>query len=149
LEEKRKFARLDIDPSTITWQRVMDTNDRFLRRITIGQGDQEKQPRETGFDISVASECMAILALTTSLNDMRERIGNIVVASSFSGYAITADDLGVAGALTVLMKDAIQPNLMQTLEVNFSIKTFIKGNSRFRARWTFCKYRAWKFIHHC
>lgn len=117
LEEKGKFARLDIDPSTITWQRVVDINDRFLRKITIGQGDLENQPRETGFDISVASECMAILALTASLSDMRERLGRMVVASSFAGVPITADDLGVGGAMAVLMKDAIQPNLMQTLEV--------------------------------
>lgn len=116
-EEKRAFARLDIDPETITWRRVLDTNDRFLRKITIGQGPQEKgMVRETGFDIAVASEIMAILALATSLKDMRERLGNIVVANSMSGAAITADDLGVGGALTVLMKDAINPTLMQTLE---------------------------------
>ncbi|KAI8101241.1 hypothetical protein M9435_001349 [Picochlorum sp. BPE23] len=116
-EEKRAFARLDIDQETITWRRVLDTNDRFLRKITIGQGPQEKgMVRETGFDIAVASEIMAILALATSLKDMRERLGNIVVANSKSGAAITADDLGVGGALTVLMKDAINPTLMQTLE---------------------------------
>lgn len=73
-EEKKKFARLDIDPSTITWQRVLDTNDRFLRKITVGQGEQEQgKTRETGFDIAVASEVMAVLALTTSIKDMRER----------------------------------------------------------------------------
>eukprot|EP00889_Picochlorum_renovo_P003419 jgi/Picre1/30449/NNA_005813.t1 len=114
-EEKRAFVRLDIDQETITWRRVLDTNDRFLRKITIGQGPQEKgMVRETGFDIAVASEIMAILALATSLKDMRERLGNIVVANSMSGAAITADDLGVGGALTVLMKDAINPTLMQT-----------------------------------
>jgi formyltetrahydrofolate synthetase len=73
-EEKKRFARLDIDPATITWQRVLDTNDRFLRKITVGQGDQEQgKTRETGFDIAVASEVMAVLALTTSIKDMRER----------------------------------------------------------------------------
>ena len=71
----------------------------------------------TGFDISVASECMAVLALTTDLQDMRERLGNMVVATSKQGDPITADDIGVGGALTVLMKDAIKPNLMQKLEV--------------------------------
>ena len=116
-DEKRRFAFLDIDPETITWQRVYDTNDRYLRKITIGQSDTEKgHTRQTQFDITVASEIMAILALTTSLADMRERLGKIVVASDRSGNPVTAEDLGVAGALTVLMKDAIRPNLMQTLE---------------------------------
>ncbi|KAJ8330975.1 tetrahydrofolate synthase [Batrachochytrium dendrobatidis] len=116
-EERSKFARLDIDPATITWQRVLDTNDRFLRRITIGQGPQEQgRTRETGFDIAVASEVMAVLALTTDMRDMRERLGRMVVASNKSGEPITADDIGCGGALTVLMKDAIKPNLMQTLE---------------------------------
>ncbi|CAH9099986.1 unnamed protein product [Cuscuta epithymum] len=116
-EEVTKFSRLDIDPSSITWRRVMDVNDRFLRKITIGQGPEEKgMVRETGFDISVASEVMAVLALTTSLADMRERLGKMVIGNSKAGYPITADDLGVGGALTVLMKDAINPTLMQTLE---------------------------------
>jgi formyltetrahydrofolate synthetase len=115
-EEISEFVRLDIDPSTITWRRVVDTNDRFLRGITIGRGPQEKSERETGYDITVASEIMAILALTTDLADMRERLGSMVIGQSKAGDAITADDLGVGGALTVLMKDAIMPNLMQTLE---------------------------------
>ena len=115
-EERSRFVRLDIDPDTITWRRVVDTNDRYLRKILIGLGPKEKFQRETGFDITVASEIMAILALTTSLPDMRERLGKMVVAMSKSGEPITADDLGVGGALTVLMKDAIMPNLMQTLE---------------------------------
>ncbi|KAG7657050.1 Formate-tetrahydrofolate ligase FTHFS [Arabidopsis suecica] len=116
-EEIKKFARLDIDPASITWRRVMDVNDRFLRKITIGQGPEEKgMTRETGFDISVASEIMAVLALTTSLGDMRERLGKMVIGNSKAGDPITADDLGVGGALTVLMKDAINPTLMQTLE---------------------------------
>ena len=116
-EEIERFALLKIDPDTITWQRVYDTNDRFLRAITVGQSPTEKgHERKTQFDISVASEIMAILALTTSLEDMRERLGKIVVASDVEGNPVTSEDLGVAGALTVLMKDAIRPNLMQTLE---------------------------------
>jgi formyltetrahydrofolate synthetase len=117
LAEKRLMFRLDIDPASITWNRVIDISDRFLRRIQIGLGPDEKGlVRETGYDISVASEIMAILALTTSLEDMRERLGRIVIGTSRSGKAITAEDLGAAGALTVLMKEAIMPNLMQTLE---------------------------------
>lgn len=116
-EERSRFARLDIDPNSITWRRVVDTNDRFLRGITIGQGPQEKGfERQTGFDITVASEIMAILALTTGLADMRERLGRMVIGTNRQGEPITADDLGVGGALTVLMKDAIMPNLLQTLE---------------------------------
>ena len=116
-EERSKFVRLDIDPDSITWRRVVDTNDRFLRGITIGEGPAEKgKTRETGFDITVASEIMAILALTTDLADMRERFGKIVIGTNKKGEAVTAEDLGVAGAMTVLMKDAIKPTLMQTLE---------------------------------
>lgn len=116
-EDKRKLFRLDIDPSTLQWNRVVDINDRMLRQITIGQGPEEKGfIRTTGYDITVASEIMAILAMTTSLEDMRERFGRMIFATSKSGEPLTADDLGVAGAITVLMKDAIQPNLMQTLE---------------------------------
>jgi len=114
--ERIRFMRLDIDPDTITWRRVVDTNDRFLRRIEIGLGDAESFPRTTGFDITVASEIMAILALTTDLADMRRRLGEIVVATSRAGEPVTADDLGVAGAVAVLMRDAIKPTLMQTLE---------------------------------
>ncbi|XP_006882860.1 PREDICTED: monofunctional C1-tetrahydrofolate synthase, mitochondrial-like [Elephantulus edwardii] len=116
-EEVSRFARLNIDPETITWQRVLDTNDRFLRKITIGQASTEKGlSRQAQFDIAVASEIMAVLALTDSLSDMKERLGRMVVASAKNGQPVTADDLGVTGALTVLMKDAIKPNLMQTLE---------------------------------
>ncbi len=117
-EEITKFARLDIDLDTITWNRVLDTNDRFLRKITIGRNPTEQgHERETGFDIAVASECMAVLALTTGLEDMKQRLGAMVVATSKSGDAVTADDIGVSGALAVLLKDAIKPNLMQTLQV--------------------------------
>jgi len=116
-DEIHRFARLDIDPSTITWRRVLDVNDRHLRGITIGTAGTEKgQTRETGFDISVASECMAILALSNNLDDMRERLGRMVIGSSKNGDPVTCDDLGAGGALTALMKDAIKPNLMQTLE---------------------------------
>lgn len=116
-DEIHRFARLDIDPETITWRRVLDVNDRHLRGITVGTAPTEKgHTRETGFDISVASECMAILALSTSLQDMRERLGRMVVATSKNGDPVTCDDLGAGGALTALMKDAIKPNLMQSLE---------------------------------
>lgn len=116
-EERSRFVRLDIDPDSITWRRVVDTNDRFLRTITVGEGPAEKGfTRQTGFDITVASEIMAILALTNDLADMRERIGLIVIGTNRAGEAVTAEDLGVAGAMTVLMKDAIKPTFMQTLE---------------------------------
>jgi formyltetrahydrofolate synthetase len=115
-EERKRFARLNIDPDSITWRRVVDTNDRFLREIEVGLGPEEQAPRRTGYDITVASEIMAILALTTDLRDMRDRMGRIVIGTSKAGDAITAEDLGVAGAMTVLMKDAIKPTLMQTLE---------------------------------
>ena len=117
-EERAAFARLDFDPSTITVNRVLDVNDRFLREITIGEGPAEKMPRKTNFDISVASEIMAILALTTSLPDMRKRIGNMVIASSKAGTPITADDLGISGALTVLMKDAIMVCIVPLLSLS-------------------------------
>jgi methylenetetrahydrofolate dehydrogenase (NADP+) / methenyltetrahydrofolate cyclohydrolase / formyltetrahydrofolate synthetase len=116
-EERSRFARLDIDSATVTWRRVIDVNDRMLRQIQVGLGPDEKGfEHMSGYDITVASEIMAILALTTGLADMRERLGNMVVATNKRGEAVTAEDLGVAGALTVLMKDAIKPNLMQTLE---------------------------------
>uniref|UniRef100_A0A673A1Q2 formate--tetrahydrofolate ligase n=1 Tax=Sphaeramia orbicularis TaxID=375764 RepID=A0A673A1Q2_9TELE len=117
-QEVSRFVRLDLDPSKITWQRVVDTNDRFLRKITVGQASTEKgQIRETGFDIAVASEIMAILALADSLEDMKNRLARMVVGTSRRGQPVTAEDLGVSGALAVLMKDAIKPTLMQTLEV--------------------------------
>jgi methylenetetrahydrofolate dehydrogenase (NADP+)/methenyltetrahydrofolate cyclohydrolase/formyltetrahydrofolate synthetase len=118
-EERSRFARLDIDPASITWRRVIDINDRFLREIQVGLGkDEAGFEHRSGYDITVASEIMAILALTTGLEDMRERFGAMVVATNKRGEAVTAEDLGVAGAITVLMKDAIKPNLMQTLEGN-------------------------------
>jgi len=108
----------DIDPHSITWKRVLDVNDRALRHIIVGLGGKLEGgvPRETGFDITVASEVMAILALTTSLKDMRARFGRIVVGLTNDRKPVTAEELGAAGAMTVLMRDAIRPNLMQTLE---------------------------------
>jgi formyltetrahydrofolate synthetase len=145
-EERSRFARLDMDPDTISWTRVVDTCDRHLRGITIGQAPTEAKgkPRATRFEITVASEIMAVLALTTSLQggfvlsrfhaaaaaanstaricdregsaDMRKRLGRMVVALSRQKEPVTADDLGVSGALAVLMRDAIMPTLMQTIE---------------------------------
>lgn len=107
--------KLNIDPKAITFRRVVDVSDRALRSIMIGL-NKEGVPRETGYDITVASEVMAILALTTGLQDLRERLSRIVVATTKTGQPVTAEDLKVAGAMTVLLKDAIKPNLMQTLE---------------------------------
>lgn len=116
-EEIRTFARLDIDPDTISVRRVVDVNDRFLREVTIGQAPTEKgYNRKSGFDITVASELMAILALSSSLSDLRARVGRMVVALDRSGRPVTCEDICVAGAVTALLKDAINPNLMQTLE---------------------------------
>ncbi|MCE1206284.1 MAG: formate--tetrahydrofolate ligase [Spirochaetia bacterium] len=115
--EKLGLKKLNIDPYSILWRRVLDMNDRTLRKIMVGMGGLENGPlRETGFDISVASEVMAILALSTSLEDLRARLGRIVVALDKSGKAITTEDLKVAGAMTILMKDALKPNILQTLE---------------------------------
>ena len=108
---------LNIDPLTITWPRVLDVSDRSLRKVVIGLGGSENGiVRETGFDIAVASEVMAILALTTSLKDLRERLERIVVGYTYDGKAVTAGDLKCAGAMAVLLKDAIKPNIIQTLE---------------------------------
>ncbi len=107
----------NIDIHNIPWRRVVDLNDRALRNIVIGLGKRfDGVPRETGYDITVASEIMAILALTTSLHDMRERIGRMVVAYDKDKNPVTAEDIQAAGAATVLMKEAIKPNLMQSLE---------------------------------
>ena len=109
--------KLNIDPSAILWRRVVDVSDRSLRNITIGQGSKEDGiPRETGFDITVASEVMAILALASDLKDLRKRLGRIVVAFTHDGKPVTTEDLKVAGAMAVLLKDAIKPTLMQTTE---------------------------------
>ena len=115
--EQTKLPRLNIDKNRIVWKRVIDHNDRALRRINVGiGGGVNGVEREDGFEISAASELMAILALATDLHDMRQRIGRIILAYDMDGKPITADQLEVAGAMTVLLKDAINPNLMQTVE---------------------------------
>uniref|UniRef100_A0A7E4VY86 C-1-tetrahydrofolate synthase, cytoplasmic n=1 Tax=Panagrellus redivivus TaxID=6233 RepID=A0A7E4VY86_PANRE len=116
-EQRSKFARLDIDPDTITFNRVLDTNDRFLRSIEIGLGPTEKgQTRRTEFMITVGSELMAILALATDLEDLRDRVSKVVIGNDKAGHPVTIDDVGVTGAVAVLMRDTIKPNLMQTVE---------------------------------
>ncbi|MEX2161976.1 MAG: formate--tetrahydrofolate ligase [Anaerolineales bacterium] len=116
-EQRSLLVRLDIDPPTITWKRVIDTNDRFLRSMLLADpSDDALLTRPSSFDITVASEVMAILALANDLADMRQRFGRIVIGLSKAGQPVTADDLGVAGAMAVLMRDAIKPTLMQTLE---------------------------------
>lgn len=116
-ERMTGLPRLNIDPYNIPWRRVIDVNDRALRNIVIGLGPEEDGlERQTGYDITVSSEIMAILALSTSLQDMRQRFARMVVAYDVFGKPITAEDLKVAGAVTVLMKDALLPNLLQTLE---------------------------------
>jgi formyltetrahydrofolate synthetase len=122
--QRRGVTRIDIDPATITWNRVVDVCDRSLRKILVGLNDDKLRdgspspifPRETGYDITVASELMAILALATSLKDLRERVGRAVIGLDKKGEPVTLEKLGVAGAVTVLLKDALMPTLMQTLE---------------------------------
>ena len=108
---------LGLDLRNITWRRVLDVNDRALRNIVVGLGSaQDGLPRQTGFDITAASEAMAVLALSVSLRDMRTRLGRIVVGYTPGGEPVTAEQLKAAGAMTVIMRDAIKPNLLQTLE---------------------------------
>ncbi len=108
---------LDIDPLSITWRRCVDMNDRALRQIAIGLGGRANgYVRETGFDITAASEVMAIVAVARDLQDLRARLGRITIAHNFAGDSITAEQLNAAGAMTVLLKDALKPNLVQTLE---------------------------------
>jgi formate--tetrahydrofolate ligase len=108
---------LEIDPATITWPRTLDVNDRELRYSVVGLGGRAHgYPRENQFVITAASEIMAVFALASDLQDLRSRLGRIVVADDRSGKPVTAEDLRVAGAMTVIMKDAIKPNLVQTLE---------------------------------
>jgi len=110
---------LGIDPRRVSWKRCMDLNDRALRDIVIGLGGTgNSMPRETGFEITAASEVMAVLALALSLDDLRERLGRIVVAQTFDRKPVTAGDLGAHGSMTVLLRDALAPNLVQTLENN-------------------------------
>lgn len=107
---------LDIDQESITWRRVLDVNDRALRDIVVGLGDGNGVPRQTGFDITAASEVMAILGLARDLPDLRRRLGRIVVGQSRAKQPVTVEELGIAGAMTALMKDALKPNLLQTME---------------------------------
>ncbi|MGX7653397.1 formate--tetrahydrofolate ligase [Shewanella putrefaciens] len=108
-------AFLDIDPAQIRWHRVLDHNDRCLRQVQVGLGENNGPVYESGFDITAASELMAILALSANLADMRASIGRLVLALNRQGQVISAEDLGVAGAMTAIMVDAIKPTLMQTL----------------------------------
>ncbi len=108
---------LGLDPNLVTWRRVLDVNDRSLRNIVVGLGSsQDGVTRQTGFDITAASEVMAILALSTSLGDLRERLGRIVVGFNRYGEPVTAEQLRAAGSMAVIMRDAVKPNLLQTLE---------------------------------
>ncbi len=117
--------RLHIDPRKVVWNHVMDMNDRTLRHIVVGLGGKANGiPRESSFDITVASEIMAIFCLATSISDLKERLGRIIVAYTFDGKAVTAADIHAQGAMTALLKDAIKPNLVQTLE---HVPAFIHG----------------------
>jgi formate--tetrahydrofolate ligase len=108
---------LGIDSRTIAWRRVLDVNDRALRNVVVGLGERmDGVPRQSGFDITAASEVMVILSLSTSLRNLRERLGRIVVGFTYAGAAVTAEDLKAAGAMAVMLRDAIKPNLLQTLE---------------------------------
>ncbi|MFA0338709.1 formate--tetrahydrofolate ligase [Vibrio breoganii] len=119
-EARSGLTALRIDPQSIVWKRVIDHNDRALRKINVGLNDEGKTingyEREDGFDISAASELMAVLALASDLQDLRRRIGSIVIGYNLDGKAVTTEDLGVAGAMTVSMREAIEPTMMQTLE---------------------------------
>ena len=109
--------KLNIDPRTITWKRVVDINDRELRNVIVGLGGRTSGvPREDGFDITVASEIMAVLCLSEDLDDLKEKLGKILIGYNYERQPVTVSDLGVTGALALLLKDAIKPNLVQTLE---------------------------------
>jgi formate--tetrahydrofolate ligase len=109
--------RLRIDPLTVSWRRCMDMNDRSLRDIVTGLGGRVNgYPRQTGFDITAASEVMAVVAVARDLHDLRERLGRITIGETYDGEPISAEQIGAAGAMTVLLKDALKPNLVQTLE---------------------------------
>lgn len=119
---QNKKRSLQIDPRTIVWKRVMDMNDRALRHIVIGLGGTANGiTREDGFNITPASEIMAILCMCTGMNDLKKRLGNIYIGSTFSGEPVFARDLNAVGAMAILLKDAIKPNLVQTLEGNPAI----------------------------
>ncbi len=113
---------LNIDPRRITWKRCMDMNDRQLRFLVDGLGGKVNgTPREDGFDITVASEVMAVFCLATDLEDLKARLSRIVCAYTYDGQPVTAGQIGAAGAMTALLKDALDPNLVQTLEHNPAI----------------------------
>jgi methylenetetrahydrofolate dehydrogenase (NADP+) / methenyltetrahydrofolate cyclohydrolase / formyltetrahydrofolate synthetase len=115
--EERGLPWIGIDPDSVRWNRVVDMNDRALRRVRVGMGGEDSGPeRDSGFDIAVASEIMAILALARDLPDFRSRIGRMLLCSDAEGKPVTAERMGVAGAAAVIMRDALKPNLMQTLE---------------------------------
>jgi formyltetrahydrofolate synthetase len=115
-EDRERMFRLDIDPYSIQWRRVVDVSDASLRNIVLGLGaSNDGRPRQSGYDITVSSEIMAALALCTDLADLRERMGSIIIGTNKKREPVTAEDLNVAGAMTVLLKEAIMPNLMQTL----------------------------------
>ena len=119
LQQKNK---LNIDPRTIKWKRVIDMNERALRKIIVGLGGMKQGvPRETGFNITAASEVMATLCLAKDVKDLKEKLGNIYIGDTYSGEPIYARDLKAQGAMTALMKDAIKPNLVQTIEGNPAI----------------------------
>ena len=114
--------RLDIDPRRVLWKRAMDMNDRALREVVVGLGGTgNSYPRESGFEITVASEVMAVFCLSESLDELRERLGRIIVAYTRANEPVTAADLNVHGAMAVLLRDALKPNLVQTLENNPAI----------------------------
>ena len=109
--------RLRIDPLTVSWRRCMDMNDRSLRDVVTGLGGRVNgYPRQTGFDITAASEVMAVVAVARDLHDLRERLGRITIGETYDGEPISAEQIGAAGAMTVLLRDALKPNLVQTLE---------------------------------
>ena len=109
--------RLRIDPLTVSWRRCVDMNDRSLRDVVTGLGGRVNgYPRQTGFDITAASEVMAVVAVARDIHDLRERLGRITIGETYDGEPITAEQIGAAGAMTVLLKDALKPNLVQTLE---------------------------------
>src|SRR5690625_6598796 len=128
---------LNIDPRRIEWKRVMDMNDRTLREITVGLGGPTQGvPREDGFNITAASEIMAILCLATGLSDLKERLSRIVIGYTYDETPVTFHDLKAEGALTVLLKEAIKPNLVQTTENTRSEERRV-GKERRTSRWTY------------
>jgi formate--tetrahydrofolate ligase len=126
---------LGIDPRRIVWRRVLDLNERALRSVIVGLGGKPHGvPRESGFDITVASELMAILCLSTDLMDLKERVGRIIIGYTYDNRVVKVGHLGVAGSVAVLLKDAIKPNLVQTLE---GVPAFVHGGPgllRYRGR---------------